>query len=140
MTAERAVVVPPSKPILDVVGIQKLIPHRSPFLLVDRVVSFEPGAKIVAWKSVTMNEPFFVGHFPGKPVMPGVLILEALAQAGVGGDVEAGGRVAGSPATPGVQWARNSAVFNRLTEMRRELRDLRADVARLRAEKEKKEQ
>jgi len=62
------------------------------------------------------------------------------AQAGVGGDVEAGGRVAGSPATPGVQWARNSAVFNRLTEMRRELRDLRADVARLRAEKEKKEQ
>ncbi len=80
MTAERAVVVPPSKPILDVVGIQKLIPHRSPFLLVDRVVSFEPGAKIVAWKSVTMNEPFFVGHFPGTPVMPGVLILEALAQ------------------------------------------------------------
>ncbi len=80
MTAERPVAAPPSKPILDVEGIQKLIPHRSPFLLVDRVVSFEASRKIVAWKSVTINEPFFTGHFPGKPVMPGVLILEALAQ------------------------------------------------------------
>jgi 3-hydroxyacyl-[acyl-carrier-protein] dehydratase len=68
-------------PILDVVGIQKLLPHRAPFLLVDRVVAFEHGKRLVAWKGVTMNEPFFAGHFPGAPVMPGVLILESLAQA-----------------------------------------------------------
>jgi 3-hydroxyacyl-[acyl-carrier-protein] dehydratase len=73
-TAER-------KPILDVVGIQKLLPHRPPFLLVDRVVEFEPNRRLVALKGVTMNEPFFQGHFPAQPVMPGVLILEALAQA-----------------------------------------------------------
>jgi 3-hydroxyacyl-[acyl-carrier-protein] dehydratase len=79
MTAERPA--EPPKPLLDVQGIQKLIPHRAPFLLVDRVVAFEPGKRLVAWKGVTMNEPFFTGHFPEKPVMPGVLILEALAQA-----------------------------------------------------------
>jgi 3-hydroxyacyl-[acyl-carrier-protein] dehydratase len=66
--------------ILDVEAIQKLLPHRPPFLLVDRVVEFEAHKRLVGWKGVTMNEPFFVGHFPGKPVMPGVLILEALAQ------------------------------------------------------------
>jgi 3-hydroxyacyl-[acyl-carrier-protein] dehydratase len=70
-----------TKPVLDIQGIQKLLPHRPPFLLVDRVVSFVPDQKLVAWKGVTMNEPFFQGHFPGTPVMPGVLILEALAQA-----------------------------------------------------------
>jgi 3-hydroxyacyl-[acyl-carrier-protein] dehydratase len=68
-------------PILDAEAIQRILPHRPPFLLVDRVVLLEPGKRLVAWKGVTMNEPFFVGHFPGKPVMPGVLILEALAQA-----------------------------------------------------------
>lgn len=67
--------------VLDIEAIQKLLPHRQPFLLVDRVVLVEPGVRLVAWKGVTMNEPFFAGHFPGKPVMPGVLILEALAQA-----------------------------------------------------------
>jgi 3-hydroxyacyl-[acyl-carrier-protein] dehydratase len=67
--------------VLDAEAIQQLLPHRPPFLLVDRVVLLEPGKRLVAWKGVTMNEPFFVGHFPGKPVMPGVLILEALAQA-----------------------------------------------------------
>ena len=67
--------------VMDVEAIQKILPHRPPFLLVDRVVLVEPGKRLVAWKGVTMNEPFFVGHFPGKPVMPGVLILEALAQA-----------------------------------------------------------
>jgi 3-hydroxyacyl-[acyl-carrier-protein] dehydratase len=67
--------------VLDAEAIQKILPHRPPFLLVDRVVLLEPGKRLVAWKGVTMNEPFFVGHFPGKPVMPGVLILEALAQA-----------------------------------------------------------
>jgi 3-hydroxyacyl-[acyl-carrier-protein] dehydratase len=69
------------KRTLDVEAIQKLLPHRPPFLLVDRVVELEPFKRLVAWKGVTMNEPFFPGHFPGKPVMPGVLILEALAQA-----------------------------------------------------------
>jgi len=68
--------------VLDVEGIQKLLPHRPPFLLVDRVVEFEANKRLVGWKGVTMNEPFFPGHFPGHPVMPGVLILEALAQAG----------------------------------------------------------
>ena len=67
--------------LLDVEAIQRLLPHRPPFLLVDRVVALVPGERLVAWKSVTMNEPFFQGHFPGAPVMPGVLILEALAQA-----------------------------------------------------------
>ncbi len=67
--------------VLDVREIQKILPHRYPFLLVDRVVAWEPMKSLTAWKSVSMNEPFFEGHFPGHPVMPGVLILEALAQA-----------------------------------------------------------
>jgi 3-hydroxyacyl-[acyl-carrier-protein] dehydratase len=67
---------------LDVLGIQDLLPHRYPFLLVDRVTALDAGVSIVAYKNVTVNEPFFNGHFPGKPVMPGVLIIEALAQAG----------------------------------------------------------
>jgi beta-hydroxyacyl-ACP dehydratase FabZ len=62
--------------------IMDLLPHRYPFLLVDRVVEWEPGVRIVGLKNVTINEPFFVGHFPGHPIMPGVLIVEALAQAG----------------------------------------------------------
>jgi 3-hydroxyacyl-[acyl-carrier-protein] dehydratase len=64
------------------VEIQGLLPHRYPFLLVDRVTELEPGRRIVAIKNVTINEPFFQGHFPGRPVMPGVLIIEAMAQAG----------------------------------------------------------
>ena len=67
---------------LDVVGIQKLLPHRYPFLLIDRVVELEPHRRVLAYKSVTINEPFFQGHFPGRPVMPGVLVIEAMAQAG----------------------------------------------------------
>ena len=62
--------------------IQSLLPHRYPFLLVDRVREFEPQKRIIAYKNVTINEPFFQGHFPGRPVMPGVLIIEAMAQAG----------------------------------------------------------
>ena len=67
---------------LDVVKIQELLPHRYPFLLVDRITDFEPNKRIVGLKNVTINEPFFQGHFPGHPVMPGVLVIEALAQAG----------------------------------------------------------
>ena len=67
---------------LDVVAIQQLLPHRYPFLLVDRVVEFEAHKRVLGIKNVTINEPFFQGHFPGHPVMPGVLVIEALAQAG----------------------------------------------------------
>ncbi|HEX7369933.1 MAG TPA: 3-hydroxyacyl-ACP dehydratase FabZ [Rhodanobacteraceae bacterium] len=66
---------------IDAEQIAALLPHRYPFLLVDRVVELVPGQDIVAIKNVTINEPFFQGHFPGHPVMPGVLIVEALAQA-----------------------------------------------------------
>jgi len=66
---------------MDICEIQRLLPHRYPFLLIDRVETFEPGKSLVAFKNVTFNEPFFGGHFPNHPVMPGVLILEALAQA-----------------------------------------------------------
>ncbi len=66
---------------MDINQIFKYLPHRYPFLLVDRVLSCEPGKKIVAVKNVTINEPFFQGHFPNYPVMPGVLIIESMAQA-----------------------------------------------------------
>jgi 3-hydroxyacyl-[acyl-carrier-protein] dehydratase len=69
------------KPFLDVYAILKRLPHRYPFLLVDRVLECKPGESIRAVKNVTVNEPFFTGHFPGRPVMPGVMVLEALAQA-----------------------------------------------------------
>ena len=64
----------------DVMGIQQLIPHRYPFLMIDKVVNIVEGQSIVGIKNVTINEPFFVGHFPSHPVMPGVLIVEAMAQ------------------------------------------------------------
>ena len=67
---------------MDILEIQSLIPHRYPFLLIDRVLEIEPLKRIVAIKNVTINEPFFQGHFPGAPIMPGVLIIEAMAQAG----------------------------------------------------------
>jgi 3-hydroxyacyl-[acyl-carrier-protein] dehydratase len=66
---------------MDIHEILKLLPHRYPFLLVDRVLSIDPGKSIVALKNVTINEPFFPGHYPHHPVMPGVLIIEAMAQA-----------------------------------------------------------
>ena len=68
--------------MMDIKQIMDIIPHRPPFLLIDRVEEIVEGEKIVAIKNVTMNEPFCVGHYPGEPVMPGVLIIEAMAQAG----------------------------------------------------------
>lgn len=67
---------------VDVACILHLLPHRYPFLLVDRVIELEPDRRIRALKNVTFNEPYFQGHFPGRPVMPGVLVIEAMAQAG----------------------------------------------------------
>ena len=66
----------------DIKKIMELLPHRYPFLLIDRIIEFEKGKNITALKNVTINEPFFQGHFPGHPIMPGVLIVEAMAQAG----------------------------------------------------------
>src|SRR3954471_16858392 len=68
-------------PDMDIQQILKYLPQRYPFLMVDRVLSREPGKRLVAFKNVSANEPYFVGHFPGRPIMPGVLILEAMAQA-----------------------------------------------------------
>ncbi|WKB53656.1 3-hydroxyacyl-ACP dehydratase FabZ [Eleftheria terrae] len=80
---------------MDIHQILKKLPHRYPILLVDRVLEVEPGKRVKALKNVTINEPFFMGHFPSRPVMPGVLMLEALAQAsallsfaGDGGDLD----------------------------------------------------
>lgn len=71
-----------SEAFLDINGIMKIMPHRYPFLLIDRIIDLEPQKKVIAIKNVTINEPFFQGHFPGHPIMPGVLIVEAMAQAG----------------------------------------------------------
>ncbi len=67
---------------LDLEEIQRVLPHRYPFLLVDRILTLEAGKRIVGLKNITINEPFFQGHFPGRPIMPGVLIIEAMAQVG----------------------------------------------------------
>src|SRR6201998_919304 len=71
-----------AKTTLDIVEIQKIPPHRYPFLLIDRVIEIQRKERIVALKNVTVNEPFFAGHFPGFPIMPGVLMVESIAQAG----------------------------------------------------------
>ena len=67
---------------IDIKEIQRVLPHRYPFLLIDRIIEFEPDKRVVGIKCVSCNEPFFQGHFPGNPVMPGVLIIEAMAQVG----------------------------------------------------------
>ncbi len=71
-----------SVPVLDIREIVRNLPHRYPFLLVDRILEYEPGRRAVGIKNVTINEPFFQGHFPGMPIMPGVLIVESMAQVG----------------------------------------------------------
>jgi 3-hydroxyacyl-[acyl-carrier-protein] dehydratase len=78
----ESVVIPEAPTLMDVNQIQGILPHRYPFLLLDRIIEIERLKRIVAIKNVTMNEPHFVGHFPGYPLMPGVLIVEAMAQAG----------------------------------------------------------
>ena len=82
MTESVQSAAPPSKTKLDINEIQQILPHRYPFLLIDRVVELERMKRIVAIKNVTANEYFFQGHFPGMPIMPGVLMIEAIAQAG----------------------------------------------------------
>jgi 3-hydroxyacyl-[acyl-carrier-protein] dehydratase len=77
-----SVQIPMSLEFIDIHRIMDLLPHRYPFLLVDRVIGLEPDNFVDAYKNVSINEPFFQGHFPGLPVMPGVLIIEAMAQAG----------------------------------------------------------
>jgi 3-hydroxyacyl-[acyl-carrier-protein] dehydratase len=72
----------PDKTTLDIIDIFRILPHRFPFLLIDRVIEIQRKQRIVAIKNVTINEPFFAGHFPNLPIMPGVLIVEAIAQAG----------------------------------------------------------
>ena len=69
--------------MLNIEEIQKILPQRPPFLMLDRVLELEPGKKVVAIKNITVNEEFFNGHFPGKPILPGVLIIEAMAQAAI---------------------------------------------------------
>jgi len=71
-----------SEAIKDITEIMNILPHRYPFLLVDKILAVVPGKKAVGIKNVTINEPFFQGHFPGRPIMPGVLLLEAMAQVG----------------------------------------------------------
>jgi 3-hydroxyacyl-[acyl-carrier-protein] dehydratase len=73
---------PPDATLMDINAIMRVLPHRYPFLLIDRIVEHTPKERIVALKNVTINEPFFAGHFEGYPIMPGVLVVEAMAQAG----------------------------------------------------------
>ena len=82
----------PEKTTLDIIDIFHILPHRFPFLLIDRVIEIQPRQRIVAIKNVTINEPFFAGHFPNLPIMPGVLIVEAIAQAGRGAAAHRSGR------------------------------------------------
>lgn len=121
---------------LDIQAIMKILPHRYPFLLVDRVIEVVPGQRAVAIKNVTANEPQFTGHFPGRPVMPGVLIVEALAQ--VGGIVllmleQYHGKLALFAGIDGVRFRRMVQPGDRLV-MTAELIKIRGNVGRVRVE------
>lgn len=100
---------------VDVTRIQALLPHRYPFLLVDRVVALTPHQRLTAIKNVTINEPFFQGHFPGHPVMPGVLIVEAMAQAcGLLTRLSEASDADGKPAAPSYLVKVDKARFSRM--------------------------
>lgn len=100
---------------VDVTRIQSLLPHRYPFLLVDRVVALEPHKRLTAIKNVSINEPFFQGHFPGHPVMPGVLIVEAMAQAcGLLTRLSEGLEASGKEAAPSYLVKVDKARFSRM--------------------------
>ncbi len=116
----------PSPLIMDCLTIQAYLPHRDPFLFVDRIIELEPYKRAVGLKNVTSNEPFFRGHFPGRPVMPGVLILEAMAQvAGVLAFYSMGGRRDHIPLFTGIDKAKFRAPVVPGDQLRLELEVLR---------------
>ncbi len=122
--------------MLSVLDIQKIIPHRYPFLLIDRIIELEPMKKAVGIKNVTINDFFFQGHFPGEPIMPGVLILEAMAQ--VGGVAmlypeENRGKIAYYAGIDGAKFRRPVVPGDQLT-MVAEIIKLRGNVGKLKAQ------
>jgi 3-hydroxyacyl-[acyl-carrier-protein] dehydratase len=92
--------------VLDIREIMEFLPHRFPMLLVDRITHLEPGHRVVGYKNITANEPFFTGHFPGNPLMPGVLIIEALAQLGGTAILEPGAFARKTPYLAGIDKAK----------------------------------
>jgi beta-hydroxyacyl-ACP dehydratase FabZ len=118
----QALIPMPPALILDCVAIQAYLPHRDPFLFVDRIIELEPYKRAVGLKNVTYNEPFFRGHFPERPVMPGVLILEAMAQvAGVLAFYSMGGRRDHIPLFTGIDKAKFRALVVPGDQLRLEL-------------------
>ena len=121
-------------PVLEIEAIKEILPHRYPFLLVDRILELEPGKRAVGIKNVTANEPFFQGHFPQRAIMPGVLIIEAMAQ--VGGIMilsveEHRGKLAYLGTVDGVKF-RRPVVPGDTLEMETELLRIRGNMGRVR--------
>ena len=121
-------------PVLEIEAIKRILPHRYPFLLVDRILELEPGKRAVGIKNVTANEPFFQGHFPQRAVMPGVLIIEAMAQ--VGGVMilsveEHRGKLAYLGTVDGVKF-RRPIVPGDILEMETELLRIRSNMGKVR--------
>lgn len=136
MLAESAAVPPETPKTLDINEIMSILPHRFPFLLVDRVLEVVPGQRAVAIKNVSVNEPQFTGHFPERPLMPGVLIVEALAQ--VGGIVllqleEYHGKLALFAGIDGVRFRRTVQPGDQLI-MKAELIKIRGQIGRVKVE------